>query len=330
MVEAMKQPVRKATIRVLTQRRAPKETPSAPSNIGGIKKKDGIDITTESGSQPSLEAAGWNREVHKEAEKACANFWYYNNIPFNVAWSPYWESLVSSLTVVGKGFKAPSPRDLSGTLLQDAIVDAKGIVEVEKQQWQKYGCSILSDGWTDGRNRTLINSIVVSNGVMVFLKSIDASNIVKNAENLRLMLEEVVLEVGIENVVQVVTDNAMTASGHERNWSLFYAIHTKKRNKLTQKCLNDLVFVQYNLRLRTRKVQDQPDKLIDLDDIDPYSDWTVQDDDHEASLFTEDEIVDFERQAMEDLAATEAGEIGLNAFDMVEEEPLPHASMVEQ
>lgn len=81
-------------------------------------------------------------------------------------------------------------------------------MEAEKQQWQKYGCSILSDGWTDGRNRTLINFIVVSNGVMVFLKSIDASNIVKNAENLSLMLEEVVLEVGIENVVQVVTDNA--------------------------------------------------------------------------------------------------------------------------
>ena len=94
-------------------------------------------------------------------------------------------------------------------MLQDAILDAKEIVPVEKKQWQKYGCSILSDGWTDGRNRTLINFIVVSNEVMVFLKSIDASNIIKNAENLSLILE-VVLEVGTENVVQFVTNNAAT------------------------------------------------------------------------------------------------------------------------
>ena len=117
-----------------------------------------------------------------------------------------------------------------------------------------------------------------------------------------------------------------SASGCERNWSLFDAIHTKKRNKLTQKRLNDLVFVQYNLRLRTRKVRDQLDELIDLDDIDPYSDWTVQD---EASLFTEDEIADFERQAMGDLPAAEVGEFGLDEIDLVEEEPLPSTNMVE-
>ena len=108
---------------------------------------------------------------------------------------------------------------------------------------------------------------------------------------------------------------------------MFDAIHTKKRNKLTQKRLNDLVFVQYNLRLRTKKVQDQPDELIDLDDIDPYNDWTVQDND--PSLFTEDEIADMERQAMEDLPAAEAGEIGLDEIDVVEEEPVPPTSMVE-
>ncbi|XP_058093519.1 uncharacterized protein LOC131239701 [Magnolia sinica] len=37
-----------------------------------------------------------------------------------------------------------------------------------------------------------------------------------------------------------------SASGCEHNWSTFEAIHTKKRNCLKQKNLNDLVFVQYN------------------------------------------------------------------------------------
>ncbi|KAH9328227.1 hypothetical protein KI387_000335, partial [Taxus chinensis] len=93
-----------------------------------------------------------------------------------------------------KGYKAPSPKDLSGKLLKGAVADATTILEDQKKQWQKYGCTILSDGWTDGRNCTLINFLAASNGEMVFLKSIDTSNIVKNAENLSVMLEKIVLE----------------------------------------------------------------------------------------------------------------------------------------
>jgi hypothetical protein len=47
------------------------------------------------------------------------------------------------------------------------------------------------------------------NDNVVFLKSIDASNKVKNAQTLALMLENMVLEIGIENVVQIITDNAV-------------------------------------------------------------------------------------------------------------------------
>ena len=42
----------------------------------------------------------------------------------------------------------------------------------------------------------------------MFLKSIDASSHVKNAKFLCEAIEEVIREVGEDNVVQVVTDNA--------------------------------------------------------------------------------------------------------------------------
>lgn len=45
-------------------------------------------------------------------------------------------------------------------------------------------------------------------GTTMFLKSIDASSHVKNAKYLCEAIEEVIREVGEENVVQVVTDNA--------------------------------------------------------------------------------------------------------------------------
>jgi hypothetical protein len=75
-----------------------------------------------------------------------------------------------------------------------------------------------------------------------------------------------------------VLSQTCSASGCERNWSVFERIHTKKRNRLEQKQLNDLVFVQYNLRLRRNQLLNKrPDSdPIVLDDVDPTSDWVVE------------------------------------------------------
>ena len=98
---------------------------------------------------------------------------------------------------------------------------------------------------------------------------------------------------------------------------------------MTQKRLNDLVYVHYNLKLRIKKAQ-LLELLgpLDLDEIDPYSDWTAQE---PGPLFTPDEIADLERQAME-------GDVGTNfhiTIDDIEDEddddssskealPVPH------
>jgi hypothetical protein len=75
-----------------------------------------------------------------------------------------------------------------------------------------------------------------------------------------------------------VLSQTCSASGCERNWSVFERIHTKKRNRLEQKRLNDLVFVQYNLRLRRNQLLNKrPDSdPIVLDDVDPTSDWVAE------------------------------------------------------
>ncbi|GLJ18817.1 hypothetical protein SUGI_0336250 [Cryptomeria japonica] len=160
------------------------------------------------GAQPGLLGTAWNKEAHQQAKVACARFFIYNDVPFNAISSPSWDQLVTALTVAGKGFKSPSRYEVSGPLLQDEVQNTHALVEEQRTIWEKNGCTILSDGWTDGRNRTLINFLVASGGQLVFLKSIDASNEVKNAETLCNMLDEVVMDVGVQNVIQVVTDNA--------------------------------------------------------------------------------------------------------------------------
>ena len=75
-----------------------------------------------------------------------------------------------------------------------------------------------------------------------------------------------------------VFSQTCSASRCERNWSVFEHIHTKKRNRLEQKRLNDLVFVQYNLRLRRNQLMSKTLDLdpIVLDDIDPTSKWVEE------------------------------------------------------
>lgn len=105
----------------------------------------------------------------------------------------------------------------------------------------------------------------------------------------------------LQKIAIRVLSQPCSASGCERNWSVFESIHTKKRNRLSQKRLNDLVFVRYNLRLRVRQVEGVSHEAIDLDEIDPYGDWTMNEqNDGDDVLLTEEEIAEIERGAAQD------------------------------
>ena len=67
---------------------------------------------------------------------------------------------------------------------------------------------LMGDGWTDNRQRTLINFMVYCLKGISFVKSVDASDIVKDAINLFLLLYEIITWVGPSNMVQMVIDNA--------------------------------------------------------------------------------------------------------------------------
>jgi len=84
-----------------------------------------------------------------------------------------------------------------------------------------------------------------------------------------------------------------SATRCERDWSVFDRIHTKKRNRLDQKQLNNLIYVQYNLRLRRNQLLNKrPDSNpIVLEDIDPTSNWVVE---SHPTEFASDEDMDFE------------------------------------
>ncbi|XLT56257.1 hypothetical protein HN873_048861, partial [Arachis hypogaea] len=149
----------------------------------------------------------FKKGLREEACDEITSFIYNNAIPFNVTRSEEYHSMFEKVVCHGLGFKPPSYDELREKLLKK-VESTKLTLEEHKTEWKKTGCTIMTDGWTDKRKRTILNFLVNSPRGTVFLKFINASDICKIAEKIFKMIDEVIEEVGEENAVQVVTDYA--------------------------------------------------------------------------------------------------------------------------
>ncbi|XP_058785191.1 uncharacterized protein LOC131660077 [Vicia villosa] len=181
--------------------------------IGASKKNDARIGTyflprTTPGAQPTLKSVMQSKEVVEKCDLAIAKWFIDASIPFNAANSPYFQPAVDALCCMGAGYKDPTMHALRGNLLNKWVDDVKIQIEQYRSTWKDTGCTLMADGWTDRCRRTLINFLVYCPKGTIFIKSVDASGASKTAETLFKLFKEVVLYVGQENVVQVVTDNA--------------------------------------------------------------------------------------------------------------------------
>ncbi|GJV13068.1 retrovirus-related pol polyprotein from transposon TNT 1-94 [Tanacetum coccineum] len=129
-----------------------------------------------------------------------------------------------------QSMSAQSYHNLRVTFLKDALDDTKKFVDSFRLQWQKYGCSIMSDFWTDGKGRCLINFLVNCPIDTIFLKSIDASEYVKDAQLIVKKINEVIEDVVDENILQTWwTDqfhHPLHAAGCFHNPTIFHGEHS--------------------------------------------------------------------------------------------------------
>lgn len=95
----------------------------------------------------------------------------------------------------------------------------------------------------------------------------------------------------LQRIATRILSQTCSSYGCEHNWSTFDQIHSKRRNRLAQKRLNDLIYLHYNLRLRERQLRVKPDDSISLDSVLSESlldDWVVE---TEKPTFQEDEVL---------------------------------------
>ncbi|KAL4276705.1 hypothetical protein AHAS_Ahas20G0233900 [Arachis hypogaea] len=163
---------------------------------------------TTPAAQPTIKSVLQSKEIVEKCDIAIAKWMVDASVPFNVVNSAYYQPMIDAIASMGAGYKGPSYPRVRGYLLSKLVEDVRKMIDGYREIWKQTGCTIMADGWTDRCRRTLINFLVYSPKGTIFLKSVDASNISKTAENLFKLFRDVVFFVGPENVVHIVTDNA--------------------------------------------------------------------------------------------------------------------------
>ncbi|XP_025640666.1 uncharacterized protein [Arachis hypogaea] len=187
---------------------------SNQQGVGGDPKKKAKVIPpmfaprTTPGAQPSIKSVLQNKEAIHEVDKRFARWLLDCKIPFNAVMLPYFQDMLDGVAGIGPGYKGPSYDKLRVHLLADLKRESQMLVDSYRSAWKETGCTLMADGWTDQRQRTLINFLVYCSKGLCFVKSVDASSMVKNASHLCTLFSEVIEWIGPNNIVHVVTDNA--------------------------------------------------------------------------------------------------------------------------
>ncbi|CAN1756390.1 hypothetical protein LINPERHAP1_LOCUS6126, partial [Linum perenne] len=147
------------------------------------------------------------KDLRKDAAKSIARWFYLTGTSFNAAREPEYYTMFELAARHGPGFKPPSYHEIRETLLKEELEEVEAKLSIFRNEWIKVGCSIMSDGWTDRKQRSICNFLVNSPKGTVFIESLDTSHS-KNTQKVFEMLDDVVEKAGEENVIQIVTDNA--------------------------------------------------------------------------------------------------------------------------
>ncbi|KAL3829149.1 hypothetical protein ACJIZ3_017951 [Penstemon smallii] len=135
-------------------------------------------------------------------------FFYGCGIPFNVARSPFFHDMVKGINEASRGYKPPSADKIRTSLLDKEKSKLDRHLAGIKDQWPTFGVSIVSDGWSNIKNQPIINVVAILGGRAMFLNGIDCSGDEKSGVFISELLFKAIENVGVYNVVQILTDNA--------------------------------------------------------------------------------------------------------------------------
>lgn len=159
------------------------------------------------GSRLTIDAK-W-KQIEKNVVWECITRWQYDAcILFNAANYAYYQPIIYAIISCGLVFKGYGFHDIKGSLLPNEVQRIYEYLKEFKQSCTKIGCIMMYYRCLDGISHNILCFLIVFPKGTMFMKSVDAFHQVKDAKLLFCLLDEVVVEVGVENVIQVIIDIA--------------------------------------------------------------------------------------------------------------------------
>ncbi|KAJ7964543.1 HAT transposon superfamily [Quillaja saponaria] len=146
-----------------------------------------------------------SKKVDNQVHMAIGRFLYDIGAPLDAVNSVYFQQMIAAIVSGGSGVVPPSYHDLRGWVLKDSFEEVRNDIDKCKETWFRTGCSVLVDQWSTETGRTFLSFFAYCPERTVFLKSLDASEIINSWEDLYELLKQVVEEVGVEHVLQVIS-----------------------------------------------------------------------------------------------------------------------------
>jgi hypothetical protein len=115
---------------------------------------------------------------------------YDNVIALNAMNSQSWEIKLESIGQYDPGYRSPSYYAMGNPLLERSVNKKNDLRKKHEQAWKEYGCTLMSDGWTDIHHHHLINFLANNPPGMFFFGSIDDEEELQEASKwMRLYFE---------------------------------------------------------------------------------------------------------------------------------------------
>ena len=155
-----------------------------------------------------------------QVDESWGRAWLSTGLPFRVVSNPDFRKALSLTARCGPAYLTHERAGKYDSLLPNrttfttktvANAEAKLNEEIEmrmKPLIKSYGSTILSDGWTSIQNRPIINVLVATRGHSQLKMAIDTSGNDKTMEFIFDKIDQVIKEVGPENVFAVCMDGA--------------------------------------------------------------------------------------------------------------------------
>ncbi|KAK9993540.1 hypothetical protein SO802_023243 [Lithocarpus litseifolius] len=158
-------------------------------------------------AQPSINSVLVGKEKKWRVDMAVARWMYDACIPINAMNPSYYQPIFNAVASYSRGYRGLNYHALRVPSLREAKREVQLIVDSHRSYSANISCTIMADGWTYTRYKTLINFLVYCPKGIIFIHFVDTFNLVKDAINLSNLFDEIVNWVGPANIVHLVIDN---------------------------------------------------------------------------------------------------------------------------